>query len=68
MGRIILRSLVGMSVLAMVIGCGSYYKVTDPTSKNIYYTDDIEQMDGGAVKFMDAKTGSNVTLRFSLLR
>ena len=65
MEKIILRWLVCISVLAMVVGCGSYYKVTDPASKSIYYTDDIDQMKGGAVKFRDARTGSDVTLQSS---
>ena len=56
-------------VIAMAVsflaGCGSYYKVTDPASKSIYYTNDIDQMKNGAVKFKDAKTGSNITLQSS---
>ena len=47
------------------VGCGSYYKVTDPASKNIYYTGDIDQMSSGAVKFKDAKTGGEITLQSS---
>lgn len=46
-------------------GCGSYYKVTDPVSKSIYYTEDIDQMDSGAVKFKDAKTNGVITLQSS---
>jgi hypothetical protein len=65
MVKIISRLLASISVLAMVVGCGSYYRVTDPASKNIYYTDEIDQIKGGAVKFRDAKTGSDVTLQSS---
>lgn len=61
----VLRLLVCVLFLAMVAGCASYYKVTDPASKNIYYTEDIDQMKYGAVKFKDAKTGSEVTLQSS---
>jgi len=51
--------------IMFLAGCGSYYKITDPSSKKIYYTEDIDQMDSGAVKFKDAKTDSQVTLQSS---
>lgn len=51
--------------VVFLAGCASYYKVTDPASKNVYYTEDIDQMKYGAVKFKDAKTGSDVTLQSS---
>ncbi len=51
--------------VVFLAGCGSYYKVTDPASKNIYYTEDIDQMKSGAVKFKDAKTGGEITLQSS---
>ena len=61
----VLRLIVCVLFLAMVAGCASYYRVTDPASKSIYYTEDIDQMKHGAVKFKDAKTGSEVTLQSS---
>jgi uncharacterized protein YceK len=51
--------------VVFLVGCGSYYKVTDPASKSIYYTEDIDQMKSGAVKFKDAKTGGEITLQSS---
>jgi hypothetical protein len=39
--------------------------VADPASKNIYYTESIEQMGSGAIKFKDARTGSEVILQSS---
>jgi hypothetical protein len=52
-----------MFVLA---GCGGYWMVTDPTTKNVYYTEDVEQSKNtGAVKFIDAKTGNSVNLQNS---
>jgi hypothetical protein len=51
--------------LFLIIGCGSYYKVTDPVSKSIYYTRDIDDLKSGAVKFKDAKSGSEITLQGS---
>ena len=51
--------------LVFLAGCGSYYKVTDPASKSVYYTENVEQLKSGAVKFKDAKTGSEITLQSS---
>ena len=45
-----------------VAGCGAYYKITDPASSKIYYTDGIKQKKGGAIEFKDSNTGSTVTL------
>lgn len=55
----------GALVLFFLAGCGGYWQVIDPASKNIYYTEEVDQMKGGAVKFIDAKTGSQVTLQNS---
>jgi hypothetical protein len=49
----------------LVVGCASYYKVTDPQSGKTYYTQEIESIKGGAVKVNDARTGSIVTLQNS---
>jgi hypothetical protein len=48
-----------------VVGCASYYKVTDPTSGKIYYTKDIAYARSGAVKLKDARTGSLVVIQNS---
>jgi len=54
--------------LAGIIGCGgSYYQVKDPSTGNVYYTNDIEQKDA-AVKFKDAKTDAEVTLQNSEIK
>jgi hypothetical protein len=40
--------------------------VTDPTTKNVYYSEDVQQSKStGAVKFTDAKTGTSVNLQNS---
>ena len=56
-------------VLALSIaGCGSiyYYKITDPSTGNAYYSQKVEkQKQGGSVSFTDAKSGSVVTLQNS---
>jgi hypothetical protein len=49
----------------LVVGCATYYKVTDPYSGKTYYTDKVDGQMGGAVKMKDARTGSVVTLQNS---
>jgi hypothetical protein len=40
--------------------------VTDPTTKNVYYTEEVDQAkSSGAVKFIDAKTGTQINLQNS---
>ncbi len=54
-----------LCLVLLVTGCASYYKVTDPQSGKVYYTEDIDNVRGGAVKMKDARTGSMVTLQNS---
>jgi len=50
----------------LVSGCAShYYKVTDPQSGSVFYTEEIDNVRGGAVKLKDARTRSMVTLQNS---
>ncbi len=54
-----------LAVLAVVLvtGCASYYKVTDPASGRVYYTEEIDRQKGGTtIMFKDAKSGATVTL------
>ncbi len=53
--------------LLFLAGCGGYWMVTDPISKNVYYTDSIIESRGG-IRFIDAKTGDDVTLQNSQVR
>jgi len=63
MKKLVLLGVLGLFVLA---GCGGYWMVTDPTTKNIYYTEKVEQSkSSGAVKFIDAKTGTSINLQNS---
>ena len=59
----------GATVLTVVLaGCfgGGYYAVRDPGSGTQYYTTDVDKTGNtGAVKFKDAKSGSEVTLQSS---
>jgi hypothetical protein len=53
-----------VTILSVLVlgGCGSYYKIVDPSTSKVYYTDDIKRR-GSSVEFKDANTGSKVTLQ-----
>jgi uncharacterized protein YceK len=51
-----------LAVAVLVGGCASYYKVTDPASGRVYYTQEVERKGGTTVMFKDGKTGAQVTL------
>lgn len=62
-----MKRLTVMMVLLFVlasVGCASYYKVTEPGSGNVYYTDDLDRQGGGVV-FKDANTNETVSLQSS---
>jgi hypothetical protein len=63
MPRIAIVSLIVLIFAA--VGCGSYYIVKDPASGKSYYTTDVKQLKGGAVKLKDEKTGAEITLQSS---
>ena len=52
-------------LVLVVTGCASYYRVTDPQSGSVYYTEKVNTEKGGAVKLQDARSGSMVTLQNS---
>jgi len=54
-----------LGLFLSVTGCATYYKVTDPQSGKIYYTEKLDYMKGGAVQLKDAKSGSVVTIQNS---
>ena len=57
---------VALFVLVFMSACGGgYYKVTDPSTDKIYYAKDIKKEKGGAIKLVDANTGSTITLQNS---
>ena len=64
----ILAILLAMFFLVAILGCGGYYMVKDPTSGNVYYTTKIKDKKGGAVKFTDEKTKTDVTLQNSEIK
>jgi hypothetical protein len=50
-------------------GCSSnYYTVKDPVNGQTYYTDEIDEMSGGAIKFTNQRTGSIVTIQNSVVK
>jgi hypothetical protein len=59
-----LRSILLASVVAggFLTGCASYYRITEPGSKHVYYTDRVDRKDSGVVVFKDAATQMDVTL------
>ena len=59
------RFVVMLSLFLLITGCATYYKVTEPQSGKVYYTEGIDNLKGGAVKLKDARTGSVVTIQNS---
>ncbi|MFH1981352.1 MAG: hypothetical protein ABIL58_05890 [Pseudomonadota bacterium] len=58
--------VVALFVFTLVSACGGgYYRVKDPVSDKTYYTTDVDEEKGGAIKLKDANTGSTVTLQNS---
>jgi len=64
----ILAILPAIFFLVAILGCGGYYMVKDPASGNVYYTTKIKDEKGGAIKFEDKKTKTNVTLQNSEIK
>ena len=64
MRRIWILLMIGAMTLG---GCATYYRVTDPTSGKHYYSRNQPPRvnRGGTVRFMDAKSGAEVTLTSS---
>jgi len=54
-----------LGLLLVVLGCASYYRVKDPQTGNVYYTEKFEYVSGGALRLMDARTNSLVTIQNS---
>jgi hypothetical protein len=50
-------------------GCAStYYRVTDPVSGQVYYTEKVEFKKSGSATFTDVKTNSMVTITNSVVK
>lgn len=46
----------------VIFGCASYYKVVDPVSNKVYYTDSIDNKGNGVIQFKDETSRTKVTL------
>jgi hypothetical protein len=67
MSALVLRRAFAASMASAVLlvgGCASYYKVTDPGSGKVYYTENVNRV-GSATRFKDAGTGAEVTIQNS---
>jgi hypothetical protein len=62
MGKKLAVGFLALLFIVAVSGCASYYKVTDPASGKVYYTEDIDKKDSGAIEFKDEATKAQVTL------
>ena len=62
-----IRRAFAVAALLLVSGCTSYYRVTDPTTGNTYYTTSksYDESKDGAASFDDARTGDKVTIQNS---
>lgn len=61
-----IKMVAAFSMLLFLTACGGgYYKVTDPLTDKVYYTNDIEKEKGGAVILVNSNTGGMVTLQSS---
>ncbi|MHC4332579.1 MAG: hypothetical protein ACYSUP_12410 [Planctomycetota bacterium] len=56
------KAIVVSLLLLIVAGCTSYYKVSDPSTGKVYYTNNVSYKGSGAVELKDAKTGAKVVL------
>ena len=59
-----LRTVIVLLSAVSLAACAHYFKVTDPASGKVFYTEDIDRK-GSAVEFKDAQTGGAVTLQNS---
>lgn len=59
-----LRALVVVLVTVGLTACAHYYKVTDPATGKVFYTEDVKR-NGSAVEFRDGQTGGVTTLQNS---
>jgi hypothetical protein len=59
-----LKTLVAVLLTGSLAACAHYYKVTDPATGKVFYTEDVKRK-GSAVEFKDGQTGGETTLQNS---
>ena len=59
-----MKRLLGLGLL-LIFACGgkAYWMVNDLNTNKVYYTQKIDNLSSGAVKFTDAQTGNTITLQ-----
>ena len=57
--------VLGLSLLIGCAGEAKYWMVTDPATQKVYYTQGVDSLSSGAVKFTDAQTGNAVSIQNS---
>jgi uncharacterized protein YceK len=63
--RFLRATTLAVVACALLAGCASYYRVTEPGSGRQYYTTNVDKERDGSVTFKDSKTKSEVTLQSS---
>ena len=59
--------VVVLSTGLLMSACATYYRVTDPSTGNAYYTEKVKRQ-GSAVRIKDARTGAEVTIQNSEIK
>jgi hypothetical protein len=57
-----------LGLIVLVTGCASYYKVNDPQTGKVYYTQKIDELKSGAVRLKDDRSGNAVTIQNSEIK
>jgi hypothetical protein len=63
--RLLRAVLLAVAIAALLAGCATYYRITEPGSGRQYYTQDIERTRDGSVRFKDGKSKGEITLQNS---
>jgi len=59
-----LKTVVAVLLTGSLAACAHYYKVTDPATGKVFYTEDVKRK-GSAVEFKDGQSGGETTLQNS---
>lgn len=51
-----------LMLMGVLSGCASYYRIVDPISQKVYFTQDIDNKGNGVIQFKDEASQSLVTL------
>jgi hypothetical protein len=62
MKRMFVLYTLACAVAFALSGCASYYKIMDPASGKVYYTEKIAEKGNGVIQFKDEASKAHVTL------